>query len=348
MKASSVVISLFAVLFVGPARGQSSDELLKKTVLSKYPEAFKAWEARYSTAQGTVIYKIEHTTRKDEPSEALYSFKCKLPDMAVLSTVVHAPGAPEQQVFGWNRSYSFSLVKAAPGADFSIRSLLEATSEAGRPPKGSPARAILTPILQFPYRIPFSPMPAVSRPRFVLRAVSPLRRGGKNLLKVEYDYPNDPTRNVPKNARDPGGTEGFFVVSPEEKWVVYEYESREKKGVSRNVHKGTVQYEGTSDGFPIPKRVASQTIKLPGGEVVASGSYEFLEFRFGDVPDTEFTLSAFGLPEEVSRPSKVARTNGPGYWFLALALVAAATAVLFKIASSRVKRASTPSPGTRT
>jgi len=339
MKIRFLVLSFFSVLLVGLARGQSNSDTLKKRFLSEYPEALKAWESRYASSEGTYRYTGDDPTNKAAPHrEFVGTFKCKLPDMGILTSIRNTDERSEQRVDGYNKKYSFSLKKVGDGGDFSVQSL-QAVNGAELPPRSSPIRRTLRPILWVPYGIPFSTDRMVSNPRFVVQAVSPVSRNGKNMLKVEFDWPYDPNRTVPKKARDPGGYEGFFLVSPQEKWVLYEYECREKEGASRIVYKGTVDYQGSLDGFPIPRRATCQRLKLPGGELVETYSYDFLKFRFVDLPDQDFSLAAFGIPEQVTRPSKVARKGILGYWFLALALAALAAAVFFKMASSRLKRA---------
>jgi hypothetical protein len=64
-----------------------------------------------------------------------------------------------------------------------------------------------------------------------------------------------------------------------------------------------------------------------------------MEFRFVDVPDSDFTLQAFGIPEQVARPAKVAaRGRELGYWFFGLSIAALVLAVTAKSASSRLGR----------
>lgn len=339
MKALTLAKSLLAILAVGMLTAQDEEHSLKKKFLSEYPDAIKAWEAKSSRAEGKIKYTEDRFTKKGKAHrETLYSFKCKFPDMAVLTSAPNPDGGPEQRVDAYNRNYSFSLRRIDEGGDSSIHSLQEA-GKATHPPTNWPTSTWLQPFLRVPYSSLGANLKLITRPRFVLRAVSPVNRYGKNLLRVEFDVPSDPNRAaVPVRGRDTGGHEGFFLVSPEEKWVLYEYEYREKKGT--RLYKRTVSYQGTLDGFPIPNHVTGQTLKLPEGDIENSYFYDFLEFRFADVPDSDFTLTAFGIPETVARPSSVARKSRFGYWFLALALAAMAAAVVFKVAASRRQRAS--------
>jgi hypothetical protein len=181
----------------------------------------------------------------------------------------------------------------------------------------------------------------ISSPYFRVKSVSRTVRGGKTLLKVEFDWPNDPNHVTAKNRVNFGGYEGFFVVSPDEKWVLYEFESRQKKGPEPLVYRGTMEYQGLLDGFPIPKRVDRQVLKMPRLELVRTYSYDYQDFRFTDLPDTEFALAAFGIPEHVAEFTAASeRTSQLGAWLLSSAIASLAMAVLLKVASTRVGRSS--------
>jgi hypothetical protein len=95
------------------------------------------------------------------------------------------------------------------------------------------------------------------------------------------------------------------------------------------------------DGFPVPKRVTrGRLTKAADSEISNTDVYEFLDLRFADLPDEELTLAAFGLPEAAAGSPIATRTRGLGYLFLCLSLAALVAALVFKIASSRIKRAS--------
>src|SRR5579875_2880541 len=300
MKFLSFVVSLIVILHAWAARAQNDEEGLKKRFLEEYPKALKAWEEKFFNAEGRVELTGHGKRRNAEvTSHIIYSFKCKLPNMAVLDSVIDSDGPATRSVQGYNRDYSFNLKKSSEAADFFVQSLKPANGE-GRVARSSP----LWNFLWFPYACVFPNIHMISSPRFVVKAVSPLVRNGKSLLRIEFDdpWPHDPNASIPKNLTDVGGYDGYFVASPEEMWVLYEFECRQKKGASRPLYKGTVDYEGTVDGFPIPRHVTRRTFKLPEGDLVGEYSYEFKYFRFSDHPESEFRLAAFGIPERVSKP----------------------------------------------
>jgi hypothetical protein len=309
--------------------GQTDDDLLKKRFLSEYRGAIDLWEARFSTAEGVVRFTSDDSSQKDSPHRVIvYSFKCKLPDMARVIESSDTDGASEQRVLGYNKSTSFVLKRKRGRKEYYIESVDARGSD--RPPVALPLKTYL----RAPYATDISLLSIVSSPHFSIRAASRVSRDGRDLVRIAFDCPTDPPANPRKGFVDFGGLEGSILVSPSEKWVLYEYDCRSKKGMPMSF-KGTVGYEGVLDGFPIPRRVTREKwMKHPKGEFTESQVYEFLDFRFGSPSDEEFTLAAFSIPD-VARPStRSTRSVGLGYWFFALAVVSLAGAVLFKIASS--------------
>jgi hypothetical protein len=259
--------------------------------------------------------------------------------MARLDVRRNKDGQSEVVVEGANKRYSFLVRKKSDSKPFFLQSVKEVQGSSTSSADARPS--VLRLILRLPYELLIPAASIVSSPHFVVRSVSPLVRDGKNLLKVEFDRPNPPNFVAKKNRRDNGGYEGFLVVSPDERWVLYEFECANKKGNLRQLMTGSVQYEGVSDGFPVPKRAIRQVLNLPGREIVWTSTFDFLDFRFAEVPDRDFTLAAFGFAEDAAMPpSAPLPPSRLGYWFLALALTSLAAAVLFKVASSRAKRPS--------
>ena len=105
-------------------------------------------------------------------------------------------------------------------------------------------------------------------------------------MKIAFDF---------KNGKFPRlrNYTGWVLVAPEEKWVIREYEYSD----TQNVYRGRIEYSPPQDGFPVPKRVVV-THSLAGQQQPSGvDTYEFNELHFGDVPDVDFRISAFGLAE---------------------------------------------------
>jgi hypothetical protein len=339
MKTLAAMVSFAYVLALGSASGQGAEDLLRQRFLAEYPDAYGAWEKLVSSVEGEIKLatvdsgESEAVAGRESPGNSVvYSFKYKLPDAGAVVTSEYKQGLLEQRVFGSNPKYSFFLAKTGEEAQYSIRSFEFRTSG------GPEARLPSSSLLYFPYGTRVLSLKAVGRPYFSVRSTSSVPRDGKNLLKVSFEVIPSPDKlkSLPKSARPLTG-EGEIVVSPEEKWVLYEYSFRKKTGFGGSpLYKGTVEYEGSFGGFPAPKRAVRQEIGADG-KLAKVETYEFLTFRAVALTNSEFTLSAFGLPEAASQSPTVGRSKGGiGYWFMALAAAALIAAVIFKSISSRV------------
>ena len=111
------------------------------------------------------------------------------------------------------------------------------------------------------------------------------------MLKAEFEM-----RPLP-NRKGAMSLEGWFTVSPDEAWVLHEYENVDQGNIS--VH-GSIEYGGMQGGVPVLRRFTRTATKL--GKLLSSQTYDFEKLDSVDVPDRDFTLSAFGLPE-VGRPT---------------------------------------------
>ncbi len=330
----SIMTGIVGAFLVGVAWGQEGDGSLEKRFLSEFPLALQAWEKRMAVAEGKVrCVTDEMATGTAKHSDVTYSFKCKLPEMAVITSVADVKGRALYRAMGFNTEYSFSLKKAEDRNDYSVEALHHG-------PDRTAAYRRLGPLLEAPYLIRPSSMKMFSSPRFSVRSVRPVVRGDKNLLEIAFDLPADPQIRPRKGAIDIGGYEGSFVVSPDEQWVIYGYECQPKKGILRRF-RGSISYRASSDGSPVPKTVLAQTLSMPENNVIRTDSYDFQDFGFSDrVKEKDFTLSAFGIPESVSQRPQRALSGGAAFWLFGLALLALAAAIAFKAASSRTSKAS--------
>ena len=107
-----------------------------------------------------------------------------------------------------------------------------------------------------------------------------------------------------------------------------------------SVH-GSIEYGGMQAGVPVLRRFARTATKL--GKLLNTQTYDFEKLEFVDVPDRDFTLAAFDLPE-VGRPA-ARRSGSPASWLIAFSLLALAAAVVLKVAASCAKGKKWKAPG---
>jgi hypothetical protein len=99
---------------------------------------------------------------------------------------------------------------------------------------------------------------------------------------------------------------GSMVLDPDHYWVLLEdnarceWEDKSLGGVMSVV--SVAEYNYADDGLPILRRlVRRQNTPAPGKEVEATFVFELREAQ---LPESEFTLSAFGLPEIADAPQR--------------------------------------------
>ena len=121
-----------------------------------------------------------------------------------------------------------------------------------------------------------------------IRSVSRVREGTRGLLKAEFEMTPFQKGSMSRV--------GWFTVSPSEAWVLHEYKF-DHGDISRH---GSIEYGEMQAGVPVLRRFTCTARRL--GKLLNTQTYDFEKLEFVDVPDRDFTLAAFDLPE-VGRPA---------------------------------------------
>ncbi|MGO9922023.1 MAG: hypothetical protein ACLQIB_45915 [Isosphaeraceae bacterium] len=324
-----LVLLSFGSLF-GPdgQSGNALDESLRTAVRVEYPRALKDLEAFYGAAAGEVLATETAPRSKRSPvTTTIYRFASVAPEFASV-TMRRLDKQSDQQkmpqaVFCRNKTYSFILQRAPGRAEFSLRQLAKDKKAAAGPLHNNLERYLDAPF-SFEHR---TVRWVVEQPEFSIRSVAEMARDGKRALSIHFGCPFRDSRQTEY--------EGKLVVLPDEKWVAVEFEYLWKDKQGAFLHRGEIEYEGASEGFPIPKRVIHSIFKPDNPTPLGVKTYEFSNMRFGPLPEKEFTLSAFGLPEidAVSRR----RAGGMEYWLIGAAILALSIAVMLWKASAWVR-----------
>jgi hypothetical protein len=135
---------------------------------------------------------------------------------------------------------------------------------------------------------------------FSLKRITPEVRDGREWAKVEFEYRSQGNPKVPSIT-------GWVLYDPDHYWVIRAFDLQLSwAGVEGG--SGTMaaayDYQDAGDGFPILKRIVRR-FNLPEKAYGTDDTYEF-DLREADVPESDFTLSAFGFPEPISaqRPTR--------------------------------------------
>src|SRR6185437_1387666 len=126
----------------------------------------------------------------------------------------------------------------------------------------------------------------------------PSTAGGVELLRIDFEIKYSKEERA-ANALSPdkktSTTSGWFVVRPDDGWVIQE--AMVSNALRENEPYTRVEYGDKVDGVLLPKEI---TMASAGGETV----FYLDTIRFGSTPESEFSLTAFGLAE-IDRTPKV-------------------------------------------
>ena len=180
----------------------------------------------------------------------------------------------------------------------------------------------------------------VRQPTFKITQASQVPRGGRALVRVDFDCPQ------PLSVRPFSPVQGgWIILDPERYWCLRECEVRcrwasPRGGTTTGTMKVIFEFQDEVNPFPILKR-SVRTLKMDAKEDRdAEETFEFELREPNDLPsDEEFTLTAYGLPEPVGMPT-------PGrsrayLWFALAGAAALALGILFAWAVRRRRAATT-------
>lgn len=192
-----------------------------------------------------------------------------------------------------------------------------------------PLKGKLNLFISAPYSICNVPLSEImADPSFEIAEVSGIEFEGEDCLKIEYDYHNE----------EDSLASGWVIVSPDEGWAIRAFESRRPlKNRPQARYFGVVEYGDVEGGVPVLHRVQITSSNPP--EEVIELSYVFDGIVPGPVPDEEFTLASYGLPD-LSTP-RGDSANRTVYWLYGLAALALVVALAMKSWAARLERGRT-------
>jgi hypothetical protein len=297
----------------------------KERFLAEAPPAWEKYRMRAKRFQGS-IERIH--TRLAPKREVMDRDRCEIKqrDSCALFLAENlGNGSPPDNsglVMATNGLYGFELRRLNPTTSWLVANLDVDLSDGmtyrlGSPPSEGVVYWSTCPITF--ELIPYFSGVTIQDPEFVLKQLLPTHRKNEQLMMVEFDYrsPSDKPK-IPS-------VKGWVLYDPQRFWVIQEYNAH-VEWTSSKVEASTrvvYEYKEAADGFPIPKRVTRRFTPVKG--VDRESRFEF-NLEEADVPESDFTLSAFGLPE----PSGV-RWPRPWYlWFAMLGIICLSLAALVR------------------
>jgi hypothetical protein len=168
----------------------------------------------------------------------------------------------------------------------------------------------------------------LKQPDFSIKAVTPVMVPSSQLAKVEFEYQPKETGGDISPLRA-----GWVLLDPERYWLVVKFEAQvDAPGAYKGLIVGSMEYEQDEEVPIAKKRVFEQKRTYADG---TKGHYETrFEFQIAeaDVEESDFYLSAFGLPEPISASVR------PTRWYLWALLAAGVSLVLAFLLRRHAKR----------
>ncbi len=320
MRLNKLCPAVMLLLFM-PCLARGDD--WKQRLLDEGPRAWATLDEMSRHLRGSFVYKQSYQGVKKPSTEEQRKFAINGDRIKVETTV-----RGKDQVDATNPEYMFSLSRKVGAASFAIDYVepVGGHDDLVHSAIDKMQTSIFDDIRAAWYLNARSLSDWLTRPGFQIDGVTPLVQGDETLVEVKFTY-KDPG---PDRKQDLAG--GRFVVDPNHHWTIHEFQT----GMWWGVVKASLRYKGDLDGFP---QVAEKTTLLAGNDKSSlKRELQFKKLARETVPEAEFQMTSFGLPEPKFAP---APTNMTPYWFLLVAVVLAVAAILL----GRQFRRAAPAPG---
>jgi hypothetical protein len=310
------------------------DTNLRERFREEAPGAWSEYRSFLGRLQGS--HRLQVVSHKDNEVINDYYMDYKQADGCFSWNYREQPKSGEaagpEDVAVINPSYAFEVTRSTTDSQWALAELSLRRGER-LPPKIGVMIEIAKRRLDVALSVCQVPLPdIVKSPTFTLRGVSLVERGDEELVRVEYEYQQPRMANGKIDGNRPGGG-GWVLLDPQRHWIVREFDVAAvwRDGKDGPASKGRVtgiyQTVDAPQGFPIVKRYAEHRMASETGEPPFIADIEEVQ-DYGlhydaNVPPSEFTVSAFGLPE----PSSDARPRTP-FWLGILGVACIVIAVL--------------------
>lgn len=299
---------------------QDGNSLLKR-FQQEGPRGWQQYLARTKRLQGSFkSLGVEVAPNRRTNEDLQYEFKqrpgCALLMQQTVNNPSHRKGPPSGWLWAYNNLYGFALHRNKPDAPWAVSDVQLDLSKGvtiGAGGSKPSAQTYLDSPVDTNYVYGASLLELIVNPDFTATRASAVSRGGGTLVKVEFTV-SQPT------SKDPGVLKsGWFLLDPDFFWVQRDNEIQVQwrgKGDLRDEFTvaTTFDYDERAAPFPILKRWAEQrTTKKANGDTEKHEWTFTFDLVEADVPESDFTLSAFGFPEPP-------RVSGPVRWYLWVAI----------------------------
>ncbi len=305
----------------------------KQRLLSEAPTQWAALEQYYSKMEAS-YRKTFATPSQGKPFplsfQGTISYDTRENDGMMVCSDHHVgkDGQGKQRdtinVRGANSRYAFTLGKTAPDAEtFVLANFQPVNDQARQKVRGSGGSEY-----DMVFKVQAIRLIDLIKDPLVTFDAQGVQRNGKERVQLKYDRKlvtrdsNDPTQTKPAETEH-----GTVILDPEHFWCVQEYHINNPNWIID----GTLEYGDEVDGFPILHRCQHTAAHKQLGTMLIT--YEFDKLIHRDIPESEFTLSAFGLPE-VQVPGEQ-KPRSLWRWLIGIGIAFAVLAVLLRTYAKR-------------
>ena len=213
------------------------------------------------------------------------------------------PRSPQDSLVAVNSKYAFKLARGNAEAPWIVTRLeMGLDGPIASRFAQDPGYRSASPFLHIGH--PFFLPELIKDENFLLNGVRLFASQGEQLVRLDFDYHPTTIENNPERG-------GWALLDPGRYWIVREFElqaewpDQYKDGKPTFISKGTIwkkfEFEVNEAGFPVPTRIVRRQRGLgPIGPADLQSTTEHKWRQRASVPETEFTLTAFGLPEPKS------------------------------------------------
>jgi hypothetical protein len=334
---SKMQLFLLALSFLVPIGSTRCQELDENLLRSLFEKTLSNWEQATHQAgkmRGTFTLKeIDHLSNDNISMDAKGEFKAcngfhldrfQLEKIPKGITSHNRPSS--SSIHGMNSKYKFTL-ESAPGKDSWVVSGLLAFNDQSAANWPPPVPVGYTAPL-WHFLVCYRPIAEIIQdPNFTVVSISAIDCRS-NLIKLSYEYKYPPSERVDN---------GYALLDPEAFWCVKEQKVEQRLSKASVVTlKSNNQYHSHANDFPVLDRTLETFEWVKDGNIEARRQkvYEFSFQLVDDIPEEEFTLSAFGLPEPFASVSP-----GPRYhsWIATGAGISGLLAFIFAWLARKVK-----------
>lgn len=223
-------------------------------------------------------------------------------------------------VYGRNDRYGFEIARSRETNPWVIASI-------DRTPGGASALGDESygSYLREPWSVFNVPMRAiVEDPTFTIKRIGSVERNGQSLVEMEFAIQSS-NQGVADLSILIGGTVAF---NPKQSWAIQEYQVRFlRRETQQDTGKSVVskiRYMNADSEVPTLRTVDYSLVG--SGKPYASWKIEFLKCGICDAPPSDFTLTAYGLPE----PGAISVRHNYGLWLTSVALACAILAFVIR------------------